>query len=271
MTDPTRMPPELATLFSADGDGPAQPIDADAAAALVTRALSGAQAAATPSARVLPMRRKYAKRGFVLLAAAVVFVGSAAAMYSALQGRPAPSQGAERTKAHRVSAPPAANDDHAQLDAPAPTAEPSSAPAATGAADAEPTHAGGRPPQDLLPRANRLRGEGDYAGAERTYLRVVSQAPGSPAAYSARVAAASLRLERLGDARGALALYGQALRAVPDGPLGPEIREGIAAAYRKLGNRSAERGALQALLAADPSPASADKARARLKELSSAK
>ena len=118
--------------------------------------------------------------------------------------------------------------------------------------------------QDLLERANRLRGEGRYRAAERTYLRVVRGAPGSPAAYVATVAAADLRRERLGDPRGALTLYRQALTA--PGPLSVEAHRGIAKSQRALGHLDAERRALRALLAAQPDGPAAQWARRRLEE-----
>ena len=128
-----------------------------------------------------------------------------------------------------------------------------------------PARAGGA--DDLLQRANRLRGDGDYRGAERTYLRAVAANPHGLTAYAARVAAAGLRLERFEDARGALQLYKEALRAQPAGSLTPEIHEGMAHAYRALGRAADERRALQALLSDQPSGPAAERARARLQVL----
>ena len=81
------------------------------------------------------------------------------------------------------------------------------------------------------------------------------------------MAAAALRAEQFGDARGALRLYRDALRAQPSGPLSPEIHEGMAQAFRKLGAIDDERRALHALLEAAGSGPSAERARQRLQQL----
>jgi tetratricopeptide (TPR) repeat protein len=149
----------------------------------------------------------------------------------------------------------------------APAAEPvtAAAPEAHATAPRVPARAGGA--DDLLQHANRQRGDGDYRGAERTYLRAVAANPRGLTAYTARVAAAGLRLERFDDARGALQLYKEALRAQPAGSLTPEIHEGMAHAYRALGRAADERSALEALLSDQASGPAAERARARLQVL----
>jgi tetratricopeptide (TPR) repeat protein len=271
MTEPNDMPYELESLLDADGDGPALRIDAAAADRLIAGAIDGAAVA-----QVKPLR---GKRYAWLLAAALVITGSAAAMYAAQRAGhehehaaaarshvPA-AQPAQEQPMPAVAAQPQAND------APAVAAQPAEPSEPARAAQPEPARSSARGEdsaggvQDLLRRANRLRGEGQYRNAERTYLRVVAQSPSGAPAYSARVAAAALRIERLNDARGALQLYTDALRADPNGPLTPEIHEGMAQAYRKLAQPAREQAALQALLAQQPDGPAAERARARLREL----
>lgn len=119
--------------------------------------------------------------------------------------------------------------------------------------------------EDWLATANTLRGERRWAEAEGAYLEAVRSAPSSRAAYVARLSAASLRLEHLHDARGALALYREAAQA--DGELDAQAELGVARAHRALGQRAAEREALERLLAQHPHSAVAAPAAARLAEL----
>ena len=86
----------------------------------------------------------------------------------------------------------------------------------------------------------------------------------------AQLASATLHLEHLGDARGALATYRRALAARPGGELGEEARWGVAEATRALGDRAGEAAALAAFLDAHPGSALAPAAQRRLAALSSA-
>lgn len=119
-------------------------------------------------------------------------------------------------------------------------------------------------PEDLLVEGNRLRASRRWAKADEAYTHAFESAPASPAAYVARVASAAMRLEHLHDPRGALARYRAALRQIPNGSLGEEIRLGIADAHRALGERDQERAALREFLRAHPSSPLAEQARARL-------
>jgi hypothetical protein len=92
--------------------------------------------------------------------------------------------------------------------------------------------------------------------------------PRSPEAYTARVAAAALHLEHLGDPRGALSLYQAALAGGGSGALSEEARWGIAACNRALGDRAAEASALRAFVAAHPHSLMLPHAQRRLEELS---
>jgi tetratricopeptide (TPR) repeat protein len=267
MAEQSELPVELSALLSADGDGPAARIDAVTAARIVENALAGAIAA--PPQRNAP-RPGVRKIGW-WLAGAAVLTGSAAAMY-ATQRSARPIEHAAPA-AHEAPVP-ATLPQVVEQPATAPAAQPApaAAPAATTAAPEArataprvPSHAGGA--EDLLQRANRQRGDGDYRGAEHTYLRAVAANPRGLTAYTARVAAAGLLLERFDDARGALQLYKEALRAQPTGSLTPEIHEGMAHAYRALGRAADERSALQALLSDQASGPAAERARARLQVL----
>jgi tetratricopeptide (TPR) repeat protein len=277
------MPYELESLLRADGDGPAQRIDGAAAQRLVTQAIDAAAVA-----QVKPLR---GKRYAWLLVAALVITGSAAAMYASSGTAPALRGGASSqragdgpqhaarprpiARAPQIAAqePLAQRTDLAQGQARKPELEAPALPAPATEAEPAPAQAesGAGQVQDLLRRANRLRGDGQYRSAERTYLRVVAQSPNGAPAYSARVAAAALRIERLGDPRGALALYADALRTSPNGPLSPEIHEGMAQAYRKLDQPAREQKALAALLAEQADGPAAERARARLAQLQAAR
>jgi tetratricopeptide (TPR) repeat protein len=121
---------------------------------------------------------------------------------------------------------------------------------------------------DLLRRANTLRGAGEYREAERTYLEVTSAHPSTHAAYVARVAAAALRLEHLGDPGGAVRLYRSAI--AHGGALDAEARAGLARAYARLGRDADEAEAWRGLLTRHPSSPFAGRARSRLAELEAA-
>jgi tetratricopeptide (TPR) repeat protein len=256
MAEPTHMPSELEALFSADGDGPAGRIDAADARRIVEQALAGAQM--RPTARTLH------KRAGWLLAAALVLTGSAAAMYAA-QRAVAPHEPTAAAAPHALAPQPV------ELAAPPPAAQPVVKTARNEQPEPAKSTSDARSARDLLEHANRLRGEGRYRAAERTYLRVVAQNPSGAAGYAARVAAAGLRLEQLNDAQGALHLYEDALRASPAGPLAPEVHEGMAHAYRALARPSDERNALLALLARQASGPAAERARQRLRVLDAGK
>jgi tetratricopeptide (TPR) repeat protein len=284
-------PLELHRLLSADGDGPAPRIDATAQARLIDgvldAVLAGGAAQGAPAGHdeLAPARAKKRSRKLAWsLAAAFAITGSAAAMYTAQRMRDAEAD-AERVgdatarRARAAEAPaaeapaaepvPAAGPrgDDAQNAAPEAPAVAAPAPRAAATPARVKPHAASTADarsDDLLRRANQLRGDGDYRAAERAYQQAVTENPRGAAAYAARVAAAGLRLERLSDARGALRLYGEALQHTPDGALSPEIHEGMANAYHKLGRARDEARMLRALLREQPSGPAAERARARL-------
>ncbi|WP_375757002.1 tol-pal system YbgF family protein [Corallococcus exercitus] len=123
-------------------------------------------------------------------------------------------------------------------------------------------------PEDLLRQANAFRSAGKWKEAEELYLRVIRAEPSSLAAYVARVASGSLRLEHLGDARGALRQFQDAVRLQPGGMLDPEARHGVAEAHRALGDTAAEARALGEFLTMHPDSPLSTASRARLRELS---
>jgi hypothetical protein len=121
--------------------------------------------------------------------------------------------------------------------------------------------------EDLLARANALRGERRWQDADGVYAEVAKRYPRSAAAYVAQVASAGLRLDHLKDGGGARKLYRAALAARPTGPLAEEARYGLARALRVLGDREGERAALEAFVAKHPGSPLAASARKRLGEL----
>ncbi|OFX20243.1 MAG: hypothetical protein A2V77_16710 [Anaeromyxobacter sp. RBG_16_69_14] len=123
------------------------------------------------------------------------------------------------------------------------------------------------PPEDLLALANERRRVRDWGGADRLYRATSRRFPDSDAAVVAGVASATLHLEQLRDAAGALRDYRQALATRPTGPLAEEARWGIAEAERALGDSAAEALALRDFLAKHPGSALAPAARRRQAEL----
>lgn len=267
--------PTLDALSELDGEGPARPLDDDQAEALIAGALD---AWAPPRASASGAGQSAA---WWATAAAVMLIAGAAAAALVLRGpntvrpeteaesAPPAESGTETPTDRGAAAAPQrareedrfpepveiAHEDDSVLDvAPRPRRRPRATPERT--------------PDDLLQRANQLRGGRRWAEAERTYLEVTSAYPGTHAAYVAQVAAASIRLERLGRAAAAARLFRAAIRT--GGPLDPEARDGLARALRRSGDRSGERQALQGLLERHPGSPYASRARERLAELEAA-
>lgn len=118
---------------------------------------------------------------------------------------------------------------------------------------------------DTLERANAARGAQRYSEALALYSRVVGEYPASLQAQAARVAAAALSLEHLGDASRAERLYTDA--AERGGELAAEARFGIAESHRARHDTESEARALRELLAAHPRSPLARAARRRLEAL----
>lgn len=274
MTEP-RLPEGLADeaslelvreeLRALDGDaGPARPLPAAALDALAASAVERAfPVALTPGARRSAPRWAVVAAVLACTGAAAAFVAGqrlaprpaapAAVPSSAAPAEPARGPGATRSPDARALPAPSVED--ARAASPAPPPEPAAAPVASELAP---------PPEDLLRAANQLRQQGRWREAERAYGRVMERYPGTATAYVARVAAASLRLDHLGDPAGALALYRGALAG---GALGEEALLGTARCHRALGDRASEAATLRRLLAAHPRSLLAAQASARLAEL----
>ena len=122
-------------------------------------------------------------------------------------------------------------------------------------------------PRDMLQKANDLRIQHQWLAATEVYEKTLRTFPGRAEAYSAMVAAGVLRLDQLGDPKGALSLFSAAIRARPRGPLSEEARWGAIQAHRALGDQSTERKALQEFVTLHPQSLLAWRAQARLREL----
>jgi tetratricopeptide (TPR) repeat protein len=206
-------------------------------------------------------------------AAVVVFAGigsaSAAIMWFAKRPVPVVEQLEEpavkprKTRQVRVAAPV----EEAVAAEPEPIIEqPSSEPSVI----EKPRHVRERKPEDWLEEANQLRARKKWKEADEAYAKVWQTAPKSDAAYVARIAAAGLRLDHLGDPRTALVRYRAALKASSRGALSEEARFGIAEAFRKLDDTEREVASLREFLAKHPEAGLAPKAKARLSALGEA-
>lgn len=118
---------------------------------------------------------------------------------------------------------------------------------------------------DLLARANELRRGGRYPEAASTYQQVVALAPGAREAQVARVAAGTIRLDRMNDPAGAVRLFRTSSRS--SGGLAAEGTFGLARALRASGDRGGETSALRDLIVRFPSSPYAGIASRRLTEL----
>ena len=269
-----------------DHEGPAEPISEAALDALVAEALAvappGGGASGTldaPGSEAVPAPSGGASGAFVGVGMVVLLLLGVGG-YAMLRAPAAPAaSGIEPASAAPEETPPPSAAASQPLRRPDESEEATAAASATSAGDAgvdlaDPVAPAPRPttsdPGDLLREANRLRGARAFREAERTYLRAARLGAGTGVAYVARVAAAGLRLERLGDPRGAERLYRSALRSSPGGSLSPEIRRGLALAARRRGAREAERRALRDYLAHHGGSAFAGRAEARLSELDQA-
>lgn len=122
-------------------------------------------------------------------------------------------------------------------------------------------------PQLLLRQANQLRARRQWGAAARAYEETIRLYPNSPEAYSATVAAGLLRLDHLGDARGALRLLSSAIDTHPRGALSEEAQWGRIEAYRDVGDHAAETHALEEFMQTHPASLMAAQARERLHHL----
>ncbi len=252
MSSDEKLPP-LNELFPLDDrPGPAR-FSPARRQAMIRGAIDAWQAERSTSAAP-PPRRRYG-RVVAIAAATFALTGAAAALWYgvATTGQDEPSGTGAADPRSAVTGDPAGA-----------AAEPTTAEALAAEQPAPRPAPESRAAQDLLQLANRMRGEGRWKQAEQTYGKVYLQYPGSMSGYVARVAAASIRLDHLGDARGALRLYREAVASRPGGALEVEARQGIARSWRRLGDREREREALGELLKKDASGPAAEQTRRRL-------
>jgi hypothetical protein len=283
-------------LFTLDGTpGPARAIDARAEAAIVVAALAGAGFApigpgggggsgggAAGAAGGSGAKLVLLLGGAALTAAAiatwiavrhrheaVIDVGSRApAPPTVVIAPPAPAPAAPEAPApdrEPVVLPPVVVHGSVPAPAPAPHAhhvEPAPTPVPVAPPVAAPVPA----PADLLAEANAARGAKQWTRADALYAQVAAM-PDRLAAETALVADGQLRLEHLGDARGAASRFKAALASDPRGALAEDARWGLAEAARANGDARAEAAALDDFLAHHADSPLADRARARRKEL----
>jgi tetratricopeptide (TPR) repeat protein len=130
---------------------------------------------------------------------------------------------------------------------PSPLAAPAPAPART-----DPAALARAAAADDLALANQLRAGRRWKDAAQAYARVAARAPDTEEAYVAELALAGLLLQPLARPADALTIYRRARSETRWGPLRQEALYGEAACYQALGDRAAERTALQAFLTEFP-------------------
>ena len=102
---------------------------------------------------------------------------------------------------------------------------------------------------DLLGEANAKRAAKQWREADVLYAKVVERAKKGLAAQSALISSATIRLEHLGDPKGAAQRFRRALAMAPGGALAEDARWGLVEAARALKDREAEAAALDDFLA----------------------
>ena len=270
--------------------GPARPISDQRAHALVRGALRrviAGEAEARP--RLAPPARRLSRVALVaggLLLAGAAVAGLVVSGLGMAIGRKAatpapapiqePQQPIDESPSGAVASPEAATtapamaapDDVRPTAAHLPARRRAAAAHAKGLAHAESDApaAVGKDADDLLARANQLRGQRRWREAAAAYQAVIAGAPDSHGAYVAMLARAELLLDHLGHPAEALGLFQRAL-AEPSGVLTEEAHYGIASSYRALGDVENERRALNVFLAAHPHSLMRASAAARLGEL----
>ncbi|WNG15335.1 tol-pal system YbgF family protein [Cystobacter fuscus] len=245
--------------------GPARRISRQRSADLIQGALAAALSTAPAPAPAPP--RKLPWKGVLITSTCLGMMSAAAATgYGWWAHRASKEEASQAVAPVRVVPPPAAPVAAEPVPEAAPSEEVAAEPPAPAVARTGPAPVAAQP-EDLLRRANERRAAGQWREAEALYLRVIQSSPGTTSAYVAQVASGGLRLEHLGDAKGALRQYQQALRAKPRGMLSEEALQGVAESWRALGDTEHEARALEELLTAHPDSLLAGSARRRLDEL----
>jgi ferric-dicitrate binding protein FerR (iron transport regulator) len=143
-------------------------------------------------------------------------------------------------------------------------AAPADAAVPTDAARVEPTA------MELLDAARRARAASDWPGAAAVYEELTTRFAESPEACVTLVPLGQLRLERLGDAAGALGAFEEYLRCSSSGGLAEEASWGRIEALEVLARPVEEAEAIRAFLAEHPASLRIGQARRRLAELGGA-
>lgn len=119
----------------------------------------------------------------------------------------------------------------------------------------------------LAQRARQQRNRRDWKGAVKTFADLIRRYPGSGWARTARVSLGLILLDRLGNARGALAQFSAYLAANRVGALAQEASYGRLRALRRLGRRAAEIRELRAFGRLYPRAIQVTNVRRRLRQL----
>ena len=155
---------------------------------------------------------------------------------------------------------------------PAPAEEPAATPHPEGFARAEsPAASSGARARELFAQANAKRRAGDDWGARRLYQELQQRHPQSPEAEVSRVALGRLLLERSQDPKAALDQFDSAMNQPGQSDqagLAEEALFGRATALMRLGRTDDERKTWLLLLDRFPGSVYADRAHARLREIS---
>lgn len=120
---------------------------------------------------------------------------------------------------------------------------------------------------ELFVKANLASRDGSAPEAARLYTELERSYPGAPEELVARVLLGRLLLDRLDDARAALAQFDSYLASPDHGGLGEEALIGRALSLERLGRHNEERVAWESLLRAYPGSSYAEPARTRVEEL----
>lgn len=99
-------------------------------------------------------------------------------------------------------------------------------------------------PEPMLERANERRAKGEWLAATELYEQIAREYPSSREAYQSMVAAGLLRIQRLGDAEGAVRLLSAAIALRPADASSRDARWGRIEALRALDDRAEEKRSL---------------------------
>lgn len=131
----------------------------------------------------------------------------------------------------------------------------------------EPTPTPAPTAKDLAQRARKQRTARNWRGAASTFAELIRRYPRSGWARTARVSLGLIQLDRLGNARGALAQFDAYLASTRVGALAQEASYGRIRSLRRLGRRSAEIRALTAFMRLYPRAIQVTNVRRRLQKL----